>query len=69
MSRVLAELCQLAFAKYDLLKIFARVLAENEPSRRVLDKAGFQHEGTLHSQTFRDGTPYDVHYYGLVRET
>ena len=47
-------------------KIWARVLAFNEASMRVLEKAGFDHEATLHGQGYARGGRVDVERYGVL---
>ena len=66
MTTVLRCFCEFAFAEYRLQKIAARVFAKNPASARVLSKAGFLLEGTLRSDYFRDGVPYDVLRFGLL---
>lgn len=41
MSRAIAEICQIAFHSYDIVRIFAEPFATNLGSRRVLEKMGF----------------------------
>jgi RimJ/RimL family protein N-acetyltransferase len=43
------------FDGYPCQRIGAFVDVENAPSRRVLEKIGFDHEGTLRRASFRDG--------------
>jgi ribosomal-protein-alanine N-acetyltransferase len=66
-----AEACRavvsLAFESCRPERVQARVIAGNEPSRRVLDKLGFRHEGTLRSALFRHGRYEDVLYYSVLR--
>lgn len=65
-SRAVRRLVEHAFAEYRLQRIFARVLQGNTQSERVLQKAGFQKEGTLRRHYFHDGKAFDMHFYGLV---
>ena len=39
------QLCAEAFARFEITRIFAVPYEDNSPSRRVLEKAGFQLEG------------------------
>jgi RimJ/RimL family protein N-acetyltransferase len=55
------------FAGYPCERIAAFVDVENTPSRRVLEKVGFEQEGTLRRATFRDGRWRDVAVYALLR--
>ncbi|MBX9628652.1 MAG: GNAT family N-acetyltransferase [Gemmataceae bacterium] len=56
-----------AFAACHPQRVQARVIAGNDPSRRVLDKLGFRHEGTLRSSLFRRGRYEDVLMYSVLR--
>lgn len=67
MSAAARQLCEEAFERFNLLRIFAEPYAYNTGSRRVLEKAGFQLEGTLKKSVFKNGTVYDSCMYALVR--
>jgi RimJ/RimL family protein N-acetyltransferase len=58
--------CRYAFDERRLEKVFATVYATNPASARVLEKVGFQQEGTLRKHAFADGERVDVRYYGLL---
>ncbi|WP_459192644.1 GNAT family N-acetyltransferase [Halosimplex sp. J119] len=47
-------------------KIWARVFAFNDASMRVLEKVGFEHEGTLRGQAFARGRRVDMERYGVL---
>lgn len=58
-----------AFEHYwQLKRIRAHTDAKNLPSRRVLDKLGFSHEGTLRKNQFVKGRFVDDAIYGILRE-
>ena len=65
--RAVEQICQLAFAKWDIVRVFAEPYAHNAPSRRVLEKAGFVLEGTLQKALYRNGSLYDYCIYALVK--
>lgn len=67
MTDVVRCLSNYAFEQYQLRRIYARAFTSNPASARVLEKAGFEHEGTLRSHVFRDGKSYDVAFFGLMR--
>ncbi|MBC5800670.1 MAG: GNAT family N-acetyltransferase [Candidatus Eremiobacteraeota bacterium] len=48
-------LCDYAFERLDLQRIFAVPISWNAASSRVLNKAGFHPEGTLGNACFKDG--------------
>lgn len=49
-------------------RLAADVYETNEASARVLEKVGFQQEGTQRSHAFADGKRVDLHRYGLLAE-
>ena len=55
-----------AFDRLGLHKVRARTFADNDPSRRVLEKLGFREEGVLREEAFVDGEWVDQVYYGLT---
>jgi RimJ/RimL family protein N-acetyltransferase len=54
------------FDERRLDKVWARVLAFNDASARVLERVGFEHEGTLREQVFARSRRVDVERYGLL---
>lgn len=67
MTAVVKSLCGHLFDAYRLRRIYANVFGDNNASGRVLERCGFQHEGTRRQHTFRNGEPVDLHSYGLLR--
>lgn len=61
-------LCEHAFGDRRLHKLRADVLESNDGSRRVLEKLGFEREGTLRDEKFVAGEHADVYRYGLLAE-
>ncbi len=57
-----------AFDGLGLLRVFALPFADNAASIRVLEKAGFQREGTLRSSCVKFGQPRDQAMYALVNQ-
>lgn len=62
------QVCRYVFENTDILRIFADPFAYNTASCRVLEKAGFQFEGTLRSNAVKNGKVLDMRMYALVRE-
>ena len=56
------------FAALPLERIFAQVYARNLASARVLEKAGFQFEGTLRRNVIKDGQVLDSMLYARLRD-
>ena len=57
-----------AFAERRLHKVYAHVFAFNDASRHVLEKNGFEREGTQREQVYVDGEYVDVYRYGLLED-
>jgi RimJ/RimL family protein N-acetyltransferase len=58
---------QFAFNELNLYRIQATVFSYNQPSIRLLEKLGFQHEGVYREFLQRDGQRHDMHLYGLLQ--
>lgn len=68
MTEAVRQICAYVFSHSDILRIFADPFAYNLASCRVLEKAGFQYEGTLRSNAEKNGQVIDMRMYALVRE-
>ncbi|KIU31729.1 GNAT family N-acetyltransferase [Atlantibacter hermannii] len=62
----LHAVCDYAFQVCGYRKLVATVTVGNEPSRRVLEKAGFVLEGTLRENYLLDGRWQDDWLFGLL---
>ena len=51
-----------------LRRIFAGIFSFNPASAKVLEKAGFEYEGTLKAAIIKNGEIYDEIRYGIVNE-
>ena len=56
-----------AFEHYKLTRIFAMTFSHNVASMRVLEKAGFEREGTLRRSAVKNGVILDQVLYAKVR--
>ena len=56
-----------AFEHYKLTRIFAMAFSHNVGSMRVLEKAGFEREGTLRRSAIKSGVILDQVLYAKVR--
>ena len=63
MERVIAY----AFGDLKLERLSARLHADNEASRKLLDRLGFAYEGKLSKHILRDGERRDCLIYGRLR--
>jgi len=57
-----------AFGELGLMRVYARHLARNPSSGRVLEKLGFLHEGTRRKHVKKWNAFEDVEDYGIIRE-
>lgn len=57
-----------AFNNFDIERMEARVFSWNPKSARVLEKAGYKFEATLHNKTFKDGELIDELVYYMLRK-
>jgi [ribosomal protein S5]-alanine N-acetyltransferase len=64
-AKVLTAYC---FHELELNKVFACAFTDNPGSFRIMEKIGFEYEGTLKQHVARDGEYKDLCYYGIVRE-
>ena len=67
MTKAVKQICNYVFDNSDILRIYAEPFAFNAASCRVLEKAGFQYEGTLRSNAIRNGKVIDMKMYSLLK--
>jgi RimJ/RimL family protein N-acetyltransferase len=56
------------FSELKLSRLVAFAFAENAPSRRVLEKSGYQLEGILRRSVIKNGRIHDQSMYALLAE-
>ncbi len=56
-----------AFSNFDLCRLYAHVFEWNQPSARVLEKAGYVQEGRLRMSVTKEGRTIDQFLYANVR--
>lgn len=61
------QLCNYVFSNTDIIRIYAEPFAHNIGSQRVLEKAGFQYEGTLRSDAVKNGKVLDMKMYARLK--
>lgn len=54
MSNAVKQICDLAFEEYVIVRIFAKPFAYNIGSKEALEKAGFQLEGSLKKNIYKN---------------
>ena len=62
------QVCNYIFNNTNIIRIFAEPFADNIASCRVLEKSGFELEGTLKNNAIKNGEVLDMKMYSLVRE-
>ena len=67
MTDAVKQICEYVFKNSDILRIYAEPFAYNTGSCRVLEKAGFQYEGTLRNNAIKNGKVIDMKMYSLLR--
>ena len=65
-TRTLELLTDWAFSELEALRIELWISAGNEPSKRVAEKAGYRHEGTLRSYHFKQGRREDFEIWSRL---
>lgn len=68
MTEAVKQICEYVFDKSDIIRIYAEPFAYNIASCRVLEKAGFQYEGTLRNNAVKNGKVIDMKMYSLLKE-
>ena len=67
MTEAVKLLCEYVFSHTDIIRIYAEPFAYNIGSQRVLEKAGFQYEGTLRRNAVKNGKVLDMKMYAKVK--
>jgi RimJ/RimL family protein N-acetyltransferase len=60
-------LSRYVFVNTDIIRLFAEPFATNTGSIRVLEKAGFEYEGTLRKNAVKNGIVIDMKMYSLIK--
>lgn len=67
MTEAIKQTCKYVFDNSDIIRIYAEPFAYNVASCRVLEKAGFQYEGTLRKNAVKNDKVIDMKMYSLLR--
>ena len=68
MTQAVRKMCDYVFSRTDIIRIFAEPYSFNVASCRVLEKAGFQLEGTLRQNAVKNGRITDMKLYARLRD-
>ncbi len=66
MCGAIERVVEIAFTTYGYLRVEADVFEHNHASMKVLEKAGFQHEGILLKGAQKNGVLRDLHLFARV---
>lgn len=67
MTEAVKQICGYVFDKSDIVRIYAEPFAYNFASCRVLEKSGFQYEGTLRKNAIKNNKLVDMKMYSLLK--
>ncbi len=67
MTEAVKQICRFVFDHSDIIRIYAEPFAYNVASCRVLEKAGFQYEGTLRNNAVKNGKIVDMKMFALLK--
>lgn len=62
------QVCKYILENTDIIRIFAQPFSYNTASCRILEKAGFEYEGTLRKNAVKNGVVLDMKMYSIVRQ-
>lgn len=68
MTEAVRQICEIAFAELDIVRITGLVYAPNIASQHVLEKNGFVREGLQKNAVYKDGKIYDLYLYGKLKQ-
>jgi ribosomal-protein-alanine N-acetyltransferase len=61
------RIIQYAFDELDLNRVFCMCNVDNFASVRIMEKCGMAFEGTARSENIKDGKPWDMHHYAILK--
>lgn len=67
MTEAVKQICEYVFRESDIIRIYAEPFAYNTASCKVLEKAGFQYEGTLRNNAVKNGKIIDMKMYSIIK--
>lgn len=68
-TEAVRRMCELGFAAWDIVRIYAEPFSRNRASCRVLEKSGFAHEGTMRLSVCKKGELLDSELYALIQRS
>ena len=68
-SEAVRQMCAYIFEYTDIVRIFAEPFAYNTASCHILEKNGFQLEGTLKKNAMKNGRLLDMNLYAIIKNS
>ncbi|MEG0451426.1 MAG: GNAT family protein [Coprobacillus sp.] len=66
-ANALKQTCEYIFNRTDIIRLYAEPFAYNKASCRILEKAGFEYEGTLRKNAVKNNKVIDMKMYSLLK--
>jgi len=66
-TSAIKQVCKYVFENTDILRIFGEPFAYNTTSCHILEKSGFQFEGTLRKNAVKNGEVLDMKMYSIIK--
>lgn len=66
-TELVKKLCEYGFENYDIVRIYGEIFEPNIASGKVLEKNGFQLEGTLRKSVFKNNTFMNTLIYAKIQ--
>ena len=67
-ASALKQTCDCIFQNTNIIRIFAEPFADNIASCRILEKCGFEYEGTLRKNAIKNGIVIDMKMYSILKD-
>lgn len=67
-TSAIKQVCEYIFKNTNIMRVFAEPFATNGASCRILEKAGFDFEGTLRKNAVKNGVVLDMKMYAKIKE-
>ena len=67
-SAVMNDCCRICFERYDIVRVEGHPFSVNKEAAAALERAGFIHEGTIHSGIFKNGYVHDYEVFAKLKE-
>jgi ribosomal-protein-alanine N-acetyltransferase len=68
MTKAIKAATAYAFSRFDIVRVYAESFADNQGSRRALEKAGFICEAVIKNNIFKNGVVKDSCIYSVLKE-